>query len=737
LSSPTDVITWSLVAKDLGVELSILKGRGVEGMNRLSTWELDLLSADPLDPVAGLESVAALVIADTLEGLTRSIGLVVTAIAPLGSDREGFRTRVTLAPPHALLAQSAGYRIFQEKTAPEIVTEVLEGAGVGGAHLVFRLSGSYEKRMHCAQYAETDWAFIERLLADEGIAYWFDFADAGPTLVLGDGAGSHDALRVGADVLFDDPSGLVRPRSLTELELVREVATGSVHVRDYDVRHPDVLIESEAGQPGHGQLFEYPARVGTADAAKARAKVRLEQLERWKLHAVGKSDTARMQPGRVAKVVGVGDDAFDRSWLVVEVDHSFASPSRRGGDTGPHAGYSNRVRLAPGDATHRPGLVVHRPRVNGVETAITTGPGGEEIHVNDLSDLKVRFPWDRSGITTDKSSTWVRCMHMGMGGTLLIPRVGWEVPVAYLDGDPDRPIVLGRTYNGQGVVPYGLPGKKATSALQSATSPADGTTNEIRMGDDAGSMQLFVHATRDQTVVVGGGATTTVSVNETHDIGLSYTLQVDASQTATIGANQSVDVTTDYSTGVSGSRSETVAGLEHTKVTGNRTIGSKSSYTELVGALYGLQANQSNVDVKGMYTRLVGSAEAHVSGLGFSENVLGMRGVSVGGARIIVASKGVAESVRGAKTLTAGASSVKADGNVATKSPAAGKIKAATAKLQSGKELVIEAPTITIDVGGSLDAGAFVIGGGALKIKKGTTKIDGTITRNGGSKVGQ
>src|SRR5262249_15336834 len=156
---------------------------------------------------------------DDVEGIARSIGLLVVTIAPLGEDRDGFRYSLVLEPPEALLAHASGYRIFLEKTAPEIVQEMLEAAGLGGARLSARLAGSYELRRQCTQYAETHWAFIERLLAEEGISYWFDASESGPALVIGDHPGSHEGLTGGTEVVFDDPSGMVRPRSLFELEL--------------------------------------------------------------------------------------------------------------------------------------------------------------------------------------------------------------------------------------------------------------------------------------------------------------------------------------------------------------------------------------------------------------------------------------------------------------------------------------------------------------------------------------
>jgi type VI secretion system secreted protein VgrG len=314
--------------------------------------------------------------------------------------------------------------------------------------------------------------------------------------------------------------------------------------------------------------------------------------------------------------------------------------------------------------------------------------------------------------------------------------VGWEVPVVYYDGDPDRPLVLGRLYNADNVVPYGLPGAKATTTLQSATSPGGGSTNEIRMKDDGGGMEMFIHASRDQSVFVGGSATTKVGANKTHDVTLSYALGVKGSESLTVGASQSVNVATDYSTGVKGARSESVGGVEMTKVTANRVVSVKGAYKELVGALYGLQCNQENVDVTGPFSQSVGAALAHAAGLGFTEAVGGARALTVGGARTITAAKGYGETIYGAKVTTAGSGKLKAGtaASTATKGALSTQV-GGTIGIEAGALAVFQANQIEITAP-SLKAGVLEIGGGTFKITGGTSKLDGTIKRQGGSKVG-
>jgi len=713
----------------------VVRGRGTEAMNALPTWTVQVLLADAaLDVCAALRAPATLLLGDEA-GTVRAVDLLVTSVAYEGGERDGHRFAIELAPPEWLLTLRAGYRIFLDKTTQQVVAEVMRDAGLSPRGAVWRLAGTYMRRLQSTQYAETEWAFVERLLAEEGISYWFDRSDAlGPTLVFGDSRASHDGIAGQTRITYDDSSGLAGPTdALFDLEFVHEVSADAVHVREYDIRQPDVFIEGRAGG-GPLEVFEFPACVLTSAAAEHRAKARLDQLQRLAAHATAASGNVRLQPGRLLRVDGCADEFMNDEYLIVSVEHELTAGSPNGAKG---VSYRNRVTLVPAGArAFRPPVPDGRHRYDGIETAVTTGPHGEEIHVDDLGRVKLRFPWDRSGIADDRSSAWARCLQMNLGGAMLLPRVGWEVPVVYMDGNPDRPFVLGRAYNATAVVPYALPGAAATTSLQSATSPGGGSTNEIRMSDVAGQQETFLHASKDQTVTVGGSSHTTVSGTETHDVGLAHELTVLGSQTLSVGGSQSVNVGTSYAIGVDGARSESIGGTESVRVTANRAVVASGGYTELVGGFYGLQCNQSNTTVHGSFAQAVGGSMVLAAGLGTSESVAAIRTEIVGGTKNIVAAGHVTESVKGSKTLAAGALSETAAGAITTKALAAGSIKVGgSATLSASGDFVVQAPTITLQVGGSLTAGALELAGGALKATSGTTKVKGTIKRSAGAKV--
>jgi type VI secretion system secreted protein VgrG len=728
-------VSIDLACSALPAPFRVTRARGVEAINALSRWEIGILSPEAdIDFASLIGAPAAVKIIDEAEGTSRLVGLVLAEIAHDEESRDGHHYTVVLAPPEHLLDLRSGYAIFQSKTAKEIVTAVLAEAGIPANQAVWRLSGTYSQRVHCARYDETEWAFIERMLADEGISYWFDAdAEGKPQLVLGDSPSAHDGLEGGRALPYDDQGGAIAKRRLFELERDEVMVPNAVHVRDYDVRAPNVLIEGKAGK-GSLEHYEYPACVPTSDAAVTRAQVRLDQLRRLKVHARAASDCIRLAPGRVVTIEGCADEWMNGDYLVIRAEQELVTGTRTAGES---RNYVNRVSLVPhGDTAFRPEIPSAVPRVEGIESAFTTGPSGEEIHVDDLGRLKVRFPWDRSGITDDKSSYWVRSLQMNMAGSMALPRVGWEVPIAYQDGNPDRPFILGRIYNAVSVVPYGLPGAAATTTFQSATAPGGGSTNELRMGDGAGKQEMYIHASKDQTVVVGGSATSDVGSNETHDIKLTLTATVNASQSLTVGASQSVNVGTDYAISVKGSRSEMIGGMETIKVTANRRV-STGSYSELIGALYGIQCNQSNTSVNASFTQLVGGSLSLNGGLGVSETVVAARAELVGGSKSLVSAGAVSESVMGAKILSAGSARETAGGKLGTSVKAAGKISVGgSAKLKSSGEFVIEGKVITIEAA-SLSAGALALEGGALKAKDGTTDVKApTIKRKDGAKLG-
>lgn len=708
----------------------VVRLAGREAMNELSEFVVDVLSADAdLDPGTLVDRDATVALADAAGELTH-FHLMVIEASHQGHFRGEERYRVTLAPPAARLSLRVSHEVFQDKTTQEITAALLERVGLPASLVKWRLAGQYTKRTYTVQYGESEWAFLSRLLADEGISYWFDRQGDDSILVFGDHPSSHEGIEgENPTVPFQDAMGM-NAGALTFHSLRRtwSIASTKVSLRDVDVQSPAVPIDGEAGE-GALEVFEYPSNLVIPEAAKARAQVRLEQLTRHQSTLEAESVIARIRAGRVVTIVGAADDCFAGKFLITSVEHELTQTFQENSGGVP---YRNRVTLTPftPDVPYRPDMPAARPTIDGLESAIVTGPAGEEIHVDDLGRVKVRFFWDRSGIRDDKSSCWVRTLQMNLMAPQMLPRVGWEVPIIYENGDPDRPFVLGRLYNGGAPPPYGLPGKKASSTLQSATSPSDGTTQEIRLADDGGSEEAFIHATKDQTVSVGGSHTVKVTANRNDDVTKTQTLQVDVAQTTTVSGNQKVTVGADGAITVKGGRTETVAGNESVGVTGTYALAVKGAYVEVVGGRYSLRCNQSNATIQGAFTQVIGAALSTTAGLGSNQSVAGAGTEIVGGARSFAAGLAYADGTTGVKRITAGAANESANANMAWTAGARAQIQAGgVMTIEGGGKVVFEAATITVKAATlTAKGGSTMKLAGALKSSS-TVKLDAPVTK--------
>lgn len=702
-----------------GLEDAIIQRiSGREAMNELSRFTVDVWSTDSgLDVEALIDENATVSFADPAGEITH-FHLIVLEASHRGRFRERERYRVVLGPPFARLALRRNHEIFQDKTAQEIVDAILTRSGLSSL-TKWRLAGQYAKRTYTVQYGESEWELITRLLADEGINYWLDRQGDESFLVLGDYPSSHDGIEGDSPIIpFEDASGMHGSAfAIHDLARTWSIVPTKAFIRDVDVQRPGTPVDAEAGE-GALEIYEYPSNVVIPAAAAARANVRLQQHRRHRSTLAGKSANARLRAGRVVEITGAADDCFSGKFLVTAVEHELVEDAQADAGGLP---YRNLVTLVPFDAEipHRPDVPEARPVVEGLETGVVTGPAGEEIHVDDLGRIKVRFFWDRSGVRDDKSSRWVRTLQMNLVAPQMLPRVGWEVPIIYENGDPDRPFVLGRLYNGAAPVPYGMPGKQATSTLQSATSPKDGSTQEIRMSDDKGSEETFIHATKDQTVTVGGSHTVNVSANRTDDVQKSQTTH-SASQTVIVGGSQTVTVGADAVVAVKGGRTESIGANETVGVTGSYTVAVKGGYLELVGGFYSLRCNAANATIQGAFTQVVGAALSTTAGLGSNQSVAGARTEVVGGARSFAAAAAYADGTTGVKRITAGSANESASSDVAFKAGARVQLQAGgLMSIEAGGKLVFEAPTI------SVQAATLTANGGS------TMKLSGSLSSSG------
>ncbi|MDA8140071.1 MAG: type VI secretion system tip protein VgrG [Desulfobacteraceae bacterium] len=427
-----------------------------------------------------------------------------------------------LGPQARLLSLRSDCRIFQELDAPAIVRKVLESAKVPGDLYAFRLQTKYKVRDYCVQYRETDLAFIRRLCAEEGIFFFFEHHEDKHVMVFGDGTVNYQPIAGPEQVCLHHGGGRAADdETIQSFALKHQILPGSHTLRDYCFEKPAMGLECLDKTKDNGKLalYDYPGLYQSLEDGAQAARVRLEQAVMYQAQGRGQSDVARFTPGFTFTLQGYGFQKVDGQYLLVKVSHTGRQPQVLGesGDSSATAWYSNQFEAIPSSVTLRP-EPLPKPFVQGSQTAMVTGPAGEEIYTDRYGRVKVQFHWDRQGQSNEKSSCWIRVSQAWAGkgyGAMFIPRIGQEVIVDFLEGDPDRPIITGRVYSGDNRAPYRLPEEKSIAAIKTLSTPGGQGFNELRFEDNKGREQLFMHAQRDLDLRVGNDRRTFVG-NDAH-----------------------------------------------------------------------------------------------------------------------------------------------------------------------------------------------------------------------------
>ncbi|BCQ63555.1 type VI secretion system secreted protein VgrG [Pseudomonas sp. NFPP10] len=520
----------TLEGRDPGFQVLSLKGR--ERISQPFVFDLELVSEHAnLDLDALLHTPAFLQLATDGSGIHGQV----LRIAQGDSGRRLTHYQVSLRPRLAYLEQCINQRIFQHLSVPQIIAQVLEEHGILGDDHHFQLGTNYPERLYCVQYDESDLHFIQRLCEEEGIHYHFQHSRDGHLLVFGDDQTVFPKL---APVAYRQDSGLVASDPVIKsFELRFETRTRRVTRRDYDFEKPRLQMEAARKPEGKSnepdlEDYDYPGRFTDRERGKHLAKRALERHRSDYRLACGRSDQPSLVSGHFLALAGHPNPAWNDLWLLTEITHEGRQPQvleeSITSDTAPrdgfHQGYRNRFTATPWDVPHRPPLEHPKPRILGSQSAKVTGPKNEEIHTDAYGRIKAQFHWDRDGQGDDKSSCWLRVSSAWAGawyGGVAIPRVGMEVLVTFLEGDPDQPLITGCLYHKENVVPYPLPAHKTRSTFKTLSSPGGGGFNELRIEDKKGAEQIFIHAQRDwdehiehdQKVRVGNERHDTVQAN--------------------------------------------------------------------------------------------------------------------------------------------------------------------------------------------------------------------------------
>lgn len=632
-------------------ELAVVGWQCDEAISRPFELELDLAAHDDLEveprDLVGQDAMLTIHLGD---GFARYLRGIVSWIgawdAGSGAGRKRYRARVV--PNLWRLSRIRRSRIFQEKSVPDIVKQVLDDAGIEHR---WATVATYGRRDFCVQYRESDLDFVSRLLEEEGIFYFFEHSADRHVVVFGDDPTVHAPLPQGESrLLFRPPSQLVADgESVHEIALGYELRPGSVTLRDYHFKNPslDLEVRTEAGDGDTSlEVYDYPGEYKDPSVGKQLAKVRLEELRCDVETVTGATRCRRFTSGYLFELDEHPEPTFNRKYLIRSVRHVGRQPEVlphqivRDEEASRREAYRADFVAQPADLPFRPERVTPRPIVHGPQTAIVVGPPGEEIFTDEHGRIKVKFHWDREGRADDKASCWIRVAQLWAGpgwGALYLPRVGHEVVVEFLEGDPDRPIVTGRVYNGHNPPPFDLPGEKTKSTLRSNSSPGGGGFNELSFEDAAGKEEVYLHAQKDLTIVVENDKTQTIGGNEALTVKKDRKKEIHGNQTLEVTKDDSTTVRGNQSLTVDKNREVTVGGNHSEKVSGTQTIeiGGSQSLTVGLGSL-------ENIGL-GKMLNVGGGYAVNVGGL-MSENVGGAKLEAVGGAKV--------EIVVGKKTET-------------------------------------------------------------------------------------
>ena len=416
-------------------------------------------------------------------------GLVATFIQT-EKDNKFTHYEMSLIPDHAVLRFRTDCRIFQNKTIEEIIKAVFDDAGVPSDMTRFELSGVHKPREYCVQYNESDLAFIERLMAEEGAFYYFEHNENLHTMVIADRQTVHTQISGQSKIPYHEQTGLKSAEDyVTSFGHVESIGTGAIALTDYNYTRPTVnlLVQGNSTKDEKLAVYEYPGKYPDIDGGKLVAKQWIEGIEAHRQTFSGNSTVRRFIAGFYFTLADHPQSNYNQDFLLTHTQTSGSQPGvLEEASSGSPTECNVHFGAIPLNVPFRSPVRPSKTLVHSIQTAVVVGPAGEEIYTDELGRVKIQFHWDRVGTRDEKSSCWVRVSQLWAGegwGAIYIPRIGQEVIVSFVDGDPHRPLITGRVYHGDFHPPYPLPSEKNKSAIRSNTTPGGGTFNELMMDD--------------------------------------------------------------------------------------------------------------------------------------------------------------------------------------------------------------------------------------------------------------
>lgn len=502
--APANQPRFTLTLEGARHDLKVLEFTGREAISQPFRFELELVSERPdLDLESLLHGQAFL----SFDAQGCGIHGQIYQVGQGDSGKRLTRYHLSLVPRLTYLGHRINQRIFQHQSVPQIITQILKDHSILRDAFEFRLGSEYPEREYCVQYAESDLAFIQRLCAEVGIHYHFHHSPEGHLLVFGDDQTVFPKLP--EPTLYLPGSGMSAGAPAIQRFNVRvETRTSVVTRRDYNFEKPRLSLESRSDGEQRPVLEDYhfPGQFSDRETGRHLTRRALERHVADYRQAEGSSDESSLVCGHFLQLTEHPRSDWNDLWLLTCVEHRGRQPQvleeSVTSDGESFQGYRNTFVATPWDVVFRPALCPEKPRMSGYQPAVVTGPKDLEIHCDEYGRVKVQLAWDRDGELNEHSSCWLR-VATGWAhdhyGSVLIPRVGMEVLVGFIDGDADKPLVMGCLPNAATPVPLDLPADKTRSVFRSQSSPGGGGYNELRIEDKKGAEEIYLRAQRNWT----------------------------------------------------------------------------------------------------------------------------------------------------------------------------------------------------------------------------------------------
>ncbi len=631
------------IQSDDAPDLLVVSWQGVEALSETYRYKLCLASnQQDVDPASIIGQPVCLHIRGVTED--RYVHGIVSRFTQCVSGPRLARYELDIVPALWFLSLNEEFRIFQDMSVQEIVTEVLDEVGIAGDEwIAWRLSSEPSKRNFCVCYRESTFAFISRLLAEEGIHYYFEHLAESHVLVFGDDPTVHGEVPGGKELPFRaEESRDLDSENVHEFSFDLRVRPRQAVLRDFNFERPLDDLESqfdgegEQEHQGHPatndiEVFHFPGGFGEVGAGDRAAKILQQRLRTTRRECWGSTSCRRLAPGFVFSLTEHVTDTLNDEYLLTRVEQQGTQPAVLGAEAsgGGQVTFQARFWGVPSQDPWRPESLFPRPRIHGVQTALVVGPSNEEVYTDDDGHgrVKVQFHWDRRGENDENSSCWLRVAQSSAGpgmGHFFLPRVGHEVLVEFLEGNPDRPLVTGVLYNGENTTPVDVPADKTRSTIKTLSSPDGEGFNELRFEDKKGEEQIFIHAEKDLDGRVENDRRELVG-NDQHLIVKNDRVEnIENDSSSTVSRHRTAEVGKDDNLTVKGKRAVEVTQSSSLTVKGDVIEAFKANHSEeCAGDVY----------VKGMNLVVEGAMNVTVK-CGGTAIVLDSSGVTVKGATI-------------------------------------------------------------------------------------------------------